>query len=67
MGELGNRCAAVVQRFGGTVNQLAGDGISIDYVGAKLTPNRHRPMTQRSDHYPDGRTQHGPRRAPRAA
>jgi adenylate cyclase len=27
MTELVNRCAAVVQRFGGTVNQFTGDGI----------------------------------------
>src|SRR5260370_15255591 len=35
MAELVNRCAAVVQRFGGTVNQFTGDGI-MAVVGAPV-------------------------------
>jgi hypothetical protein len=34
---------------------------------AQLTPNRHQLITHSSDHHGDGRIQHGPRRASRAA
>jgi adenylate cyclase len=40
MAELVNRCAAVVQRFGGTVNQFTGDGIMAVF-GAPIALEDH--------------------------